>query len=721
MSSPDDRVQSSLQESIDNTLPVIEEEYGSNLNSKEGLREGHASPTKREGLGGNCDYPMGNHTPTEKGEGFGDHTSTKKGLGGSGDRAHPNKRFGDRTPPIRRDGIGGDRTPPVRRDGFGGERTPPVRRDGFGGDRTPPVRRDGLAGDRTPPTRREGYASPTKREGYPGSPTRRSSVGSPNRRDFAGDHHHHGSPTRRGEGMRVHHVPLADRENGRQARRLGGGSGGITGSMPLLKREPRRDGGGYEGPGYGKQRRDHKQWNSPPSVQGSVGDMEHKSVASVFKQRQQRHGSQQPPPPLPPRAFSESEIPMEGRGYEYDTEHRVNQANYHYRGPSGSTHSGGGVVSPSHYVGGYSNHGSSQLYNTPKSPQYSSQSPYPPTPSPQPDSPHHRQPYHNYPYGRTSPYNYQAHLSGGGGGGNEIKRHSPQHHNNPRSHEDNLSPPHHHHHHHHQPPPPRYSPLHTSGHSTRPGYHPRGDDHPHSRPSYRHQHSSSSQGGGEELALSYESYRDDIMSSRGGNPYSNGLKKGRGVYHSTPGIRGGDVPRYTLQSYRRRNSQGDTGTSENWWDYRQGDQAYSPAASSGGGGGGGGGGERSKHFRYPANQGGTTNRNPQGWKGGQRPPNGTWQEQEEDTVSHTSSSLPLHTDPNYSLYEEDEEIAGEDRRGSSKYLSVRSRTGSYDQASLNDSRRHVPRHIRLRHSTITSLTSLPDINGVSVRVEIMLG
>lgn len=673
VTSPDDRAQSSLQGSIDNTLPVIEEEYGSN----------HDSLIKREGFGSNHDSSMGNHTPSKKREGFGDHSppKMKEGFGGS-DRTPPNKRFGDRTPPVRRDGIGGDRTPPTRRDGFDG--------------------------DRTAPTRKEGYISPTKREGHPNSPVRRSSVGSPNRK---GDHH--SSPTRRGEGLMVHQVPLADRENSRQssrqARWLGSGSGGIAGSMPLLKREPRIDGGAYEGSGYGKQQGDYKHWNSPPLVQGSIGDVEHKSISSVLRQRQQRHGNQ-PPPHLPPRAFSETEVTMEGRG-QYGTEHRADHTNYHYRGPSGNNRNGGG--------GGHRErlNSSPHHYSSPSSPHYSSQSPpYPPTPSPHPPpqgSPHHRPPYHNYPYGRTSPY-YQSHRGsgggggGGGGGGNEIKRRSPQYHNRPHSiHEDNLSPPHHHHHHHqhqHQPPPPRYSPLHTSGHSTRPSYHPRGDERPHSKPTYWHQHSSgrSSSQGGEDLALSYESYHNDIMGSGGGNSaeYSNGgtgLKKSRGIYHSTPGIRAGDTPRY-LHSYRRRSSQGDAGPSENWW---QGDQAYSPAASSGGGVGG----ER-KHFKYPAYQGGSANRNPQAsWKGGQQPPNGTWQEDEEDTVSRTSSSLPLNTNPSYSLYEEDE-----DRRP------VRPRAGSHDQASLHDSRRHVPRHIRLRHSTITSLTSLPDINGVSVGV-----
>lgn len=171
-----------------------------------------------------------------------------------------------------------------------------------------------------------------------------------------------------------------------------------------------------------------------------------------------------------------------------------------------------------------------------------------------------------------------------------------------------------------------------------------------------------------------------------GNPteYSAMLKK----RHSTSGIREGDA-RYSLRAYRRRGSHGDTMASENWWDYRQGDAGYSPAASSGGGG------DR-KHFKYPANPGG---RNPQAWKGGQRPANGTWPE-EEDTVSHTSSSLPLHSNPEYSLYEEDEEM-GEER--GSQHLAARPR--------VYESGRHVSRHKRLRHSTTTSLTSLPDISG----------
>lgn len=195
--------------------------------------------------------------------------------------------------------------------------------------------------------------------------------------------------------------------------------------------------------------------------------------------------------------------------------------------------------------------------------------------------------------------------------------------------------------------------------------------------------------------LSYDSYQEEMVNGRGSPAEYNSaaLVKKRGVHYSTPGgVRGGDA-RTSLRAYRRRGSQGDAVASENSrWDYRQGE--YSPVSS---------GGDR-KHFKYPANPG---PRNQQAWKGGQRTTNGTWHE-DEDTISHTSSSLPLHTNPDYSLYEEDEEMGDEK---SSKYLAARSR---YDPASLHDSGRHVSRHKRLRHSTITSLTSLSsDITAVS--------
>lgn len=658
VNSPDDQVHSSsnLQESVENALPVIEEEYDT-LDRREGLRDDHGSPTKREGFGG---VPRGDRTP-------------------------PKRREGDRTPPNKR--FGGDRSPPKRREGFGGDRTPPTRREGF---EAPPIRREGFEGDCTPPTRREGY---TSRDRYHGSPTRRNfsgdhgsptttknfgGGGSPIRRSFVGDQH--SSPTRREDGFRVTHVPLTDREENRPTGRLSGGLGGVTGSMPSLKREVRRDGGGYEG--YGRQRGDRQHWNSPP-VQGSVGDVEHKSISSLL---QQRHV---PAPPLPPRTFSETEIPMEGRGYEYSTEHRANHApnhlHYHRRGPSGSKHSGGGVSPSSHYIGHRerlsSNQSPPQRYSSPSSP-----SPYPSTPSPCPPQephlsqglPHHRsQPYYpRHSYGGSSQYSYQSQHRGGRSQ-NEIKSHSPHH---PRSRQENNPSP--------QPNSyhqlPHYSPSNSSGHSTRCSYQSRGDD-PHSKPNYWHQNSSGrpSPRGGEEL---YNSYQDDVVVNGNPTEYSAMLKK----RHSTSGIREGDA-RYSLRAYRRRGSHGDTMASENWWDYRQGDAGYSPAASSGGGG------DR-KHFKYPANPGG---RNPQAWKGGQRPANGTWPE-EEDTVSHTSSSLPLHSNPEYSLYEEDEEM-GEER--GSQHLAARPR--------VYESGRHVSRHKRLRHSTTTSLTSLPDISGVS--------
>ena len=39
---------------------------------------------------------------------------------------------------------------------------------------------------------------------------------------------------------------------------------------------------------------------------------------------------------------------------------------------------------------------------------------------------------------------------------------------------------------------------------------------------------------------------------------------------------------------------------------------------------------------------------------------------------------------------------------------------------VHDSTRHVSRHKRLRHSTITSLTSLPDISGVCMHERVCM-
>jgi len=101
--------------------------------------------------------------------------------------------------------------------------------------------------------------------------------------------------------------------------------------------------------------------------------------------------------------------------------------------------------------------------------------------------------------------------------------------------------------------------------------------------------------------------------------------------------------------------------------------------------------------------------------------NGAWQEEEEEVeiVPPTSTSLPLNSNPDYSLYEEDEDLEGEEAREHGR--TSRQRTGSMqDTASLHEGGWHVPRHKRLRHSTITSLTSLShsDITGVSPSVSL---
>ena len=103
--------------------------------------------------------------------------------------------------------------------------------------------------------------------------------------------------------------------------------------------------------------------------------------------------------------------------------------------------------------------------------------------------------------------------------------------------------------------------------------------------------------------------------------------------------------------------------------------------------------------------------------------NGAWQEEEVEIVPPTSTSLPLHSNPDYSLYEEDEELEGEGEVRENRRAD-RPRAGSMQEtASLHEGGWHVPRHKRLRHSTITSLTSLShsDIIGVSLSVCLCLG
>lgn len=196
---------------------------------------------------------------------------------------------------------------------------------------------------------------------------------------------------------------------------------------------------------------------------------------------------------------------------------------------------------------------------------------------------------------------------------------------------------------------------------------------------------------------------------------------------SAPVIRGD--ARSSLRAYRYQHSsggssQGDTVASENLeWDYSR----------QGAGGGGGGGHVHSptsagvgpaKHFKYPAYVGSTAaggqrNSQHQAWKGSGghhhrhhvtgATSNGTWNEEEEDedNSGRVSTSLPTDAKADFSLYEEDE------IEGSRVAAAARVPRRMSAQDVLQDSeRRHVSRHKRLRHSTITSLTSLPDISGV---------
>lgn len=210
--------------------------------------------------------------------------------------------------------------------------------------------------------------------------------------------------------------------------------------------------------------------------------------------------------------------------------------------------------------------------------------------------------------------------------------------------------------------------------------------------------------------LSYDSYQEEMMVN-GGSPVEYNLPRKKGPqYSSTPGSGGsrggGSLAHSSMRVCKRNYNPGDAIATESlgWESHnhqqqhhhreqqqqQQGEPAYSPAAGGGG----------SKHFKYPGNPG---PRNQQAWNRSHRNSNGTWED--DDTASHTSSSLPLHTQPEYPLCEEDEEVREEEDKGA-KYSASR-RRGS-DQ---HENGRQVSRHKRLRHSTITSLTSLSDITG----------
>lgn len=528
--------------------------------------------------------------------------------------------------------------------------------------------------------------------------------------------------------------------------------------------ENRGDGrlNGYGGEEFGENRREgtrmngfgrigdsyNHQWKAP--VQGSVADVEHKSVSSLLQQRQQENT---PLSNHTPRTYSESELARESR-WDYDAECQTSHA-HHERGPSH-----GAAKSPQHY-GSHRDKLISSSYSHlhPPSPQHPQDPPISPPP-PHQSSSSYRHATNGYPH-RPSSAPYRPSSSVGLGGSSQHRPPSRGGSSPHRPSSGVLSP--------HRPsssgaptpqdmPPygyrhtPRDTPPHRYGHTpqdTHPhGYTPTQRDTPtHVPHPYEYEYGSSSRGPSPLVTSPHEygppqhrypsPHHRNSETTKYPSPqhYPQALPDNSNPHHqeklqqyshsqSNPSLkyhqfRGDEPPppkpsynqwqrnsgvtrgdaRSSLRAYRYQHSNSrDTVASENLeWDHRQGQQR-SPASA---------GVVGEKHFKTPAYVGAAGGqRNSQAWKAGHHAAttNGTWND-DEDNSSRVSSSLPADSKADFSLYEEDE-IEGSEVAASS------TRRMSAPAHDVQDSMRHVSRHKRLRHSTITSLTSLPDISGV---------
>lgn len=378
-----------------------------------------------------------------------------------------------------------------------------------------------------------------------------------------------------------------------------------------------------------------------------------------------------------------------------------------YRSGSGRYYSSSGITSPSHHH--YPPHRERLSGRSPSTPQIYTNSHQPLPPS----SPHHRPtqspaPHQNMPpTGRASHHHHHHHRPSRhrphGGSMGDLGRYQHHSHSQPSHPADN---PHQQH---------SYYPQQqqTSGnHPRRQGHHSKADRNTQSPKSnsYNHWQENPGKPSARDNHLSYDSTYQDKALTNGGrassyNPHHHHPPplRHRSSSHfpsaHLEGRRRGEPLHSSLRAYRC---------------YSQGDMDWEEQHTSRRWGGGGGRSpapgnrpsDRGKQHGYHNYQGRKERAH---YNGG-----GAWQE-EEEPQSHNSSSLPLHTNPNYSLYEEDEETMDrlEEERAKG-HVSSRPRMSAPDTGGHEG--RHVSRQHRLRHSTITSLTSLPsDIGGVSHR------
>lgn len=490
--------------------------------------------------------------------------------------------------------------------------------------------------------------------------------------------------------------------------------------------------------------REKDQWHGP--MNGSVTDVEHKSVSVILQQQQQ----QQPglfagympsgdprvspnPPPLPPRTFSEVDISKENReAYHLSTTGHSSPTSTRdtLSSPPPPQSSGGSFrdrTSPPHDRS-RTHRSTPQLCSssTKYHHHHNHHSSHTHHPSHSHHPPHHHQskrhslptPHYQQPPGKNHPPNSR----------------SPRHnHSQPSSYNRPSIPLQHHHNQHHPHITNGTSSSYSSHHSSlwphqehAPYHSPSKQQQQHSTPSYGYMHGNERDSDqqsqnhwkdshgrsftGTPNQSSYDhSYEADV--STGGSPTNAFYHSTRSSSQSNTTLESRPDLHYSHHAYNRRYSHGDSHPEEEGI-ISPGRNSYqmktrSPASA---------GADQSKTFQYPSSY--SSSHHYQALRKGQSSKtNGVWQEDDEYPEPVTSSSLPLHTSPEYSLYEEDEreEVEGE-RESRTTSSTSRPRRGSVQETASTHEGGYVSRHKRLRHSTITSLTSLSqysDIAGVS--------
>ena len=392
------------------------------------------------------------------------------------------------------------------------------------------------------------------------------------------------------------------------------------------------------------------------SIQSSIPDVEHRSASALLQERNPSSlGSHEdmyihsPTPPLPSMVYDETEQSGDDRRAHSTHYQRSNHKQQHRMQPSYPENSQNGIKHYSHHERSSRNYRSTpQLYTT-----------------------NHHHSHHNHHHQRhytPSPHRVSPHNS------------SSSHHN---SQQHQTTP--------HRSPHYRSSPLSHVAYNT-----------------------SASSGHINQISVSNSSsrhhmHRHSHHQVRREDPQFNNYNHWQessihqphdGYHHQVSGGKHRDrsaTPERNYSSdcrFQRHHSQGDDLLMDNVsYEYRQ-RRSKSPLSA----------GLEQKNFRYP------NSHHYQAWRGGHN--HDTYADDMHQQHRRGSSSLPLHANPDFSLYEEDEEMVEGGGKRDARVSSNRSRKPMQDV--LPEASRHVSHHKRLRHSTITSLTSLSSDLGAGV-------